>query len=108
MRILMQTDAHPTVWATPHGRRSTGTSHFELRVLEASDDPSAGGSCRPAAAWRRDLIPNETVLHVGPPPAFDGARAAAVPRVLLESLRDADLVEFRWTFVPAAELETTA
>jgi hypothetical protein len=100
--ILLETEALRTVWAMPDGGRSLGSSRFELRVFETADDLPTHGMSRPAAAWRKDLIPNETVLHVGPPPAFEGAMAVAVPRALLESLRDFDLVEFRWTFVPAA------
>jgi len=108
MRVLLETKAVPTVCTMPDGKRYAGSSCFQLFAFDPDEELPGHGMQRPVSAWRKDLIPGEDAFRMSAPEAFEGATAVAVPRGLLESLRDTDLLAFNWTFVPAPEAVVAA
>ena len=100
MRVLVATEAVPTICRLPDGTRSPGSSCFQLLAFDPTEELPTDGRSRPVLSFLADVIPGETALRVSAPPAFEGAAAISVPRVLLDSLPDTDLLAFRWTFVP--------
>lgn len=103
MRVLLKTEAVPTVCTMPDGKRYDGCSYFQLFAFNPDEALPAHGLPKPVSTWRRDLIPGEGALRMSAPEAFEGATAIAVPRALLESLPDTELLAFHWTFLPAPD-----
>jgi hypothetical protein len=102
VRVLLETECVPATCALPDGTRLSGMCQFQLFAFDPSEQLPEHGIQRPVSAWRRDLVPGETALCMSAPEAFEGATPATVPRALLESLPETDLLAFNWTFVPDA------
>ena len=100
MRVLVETEAVPTICRSPDGTRLPGSSRFQLLAFDPTEELPTVGPPRPVLSFLAEVTPGETALRMGAPPAFEGAAAISVPRALLESLADTDLLAFRWTFVP--------
>ena len=108
MRVLLETKATPTLCTLPDGKECEGSSYFQLLAFDPDEELPTHGTPRPVSIWRRDLVAGEGSLRMNAPEAFEGAEAVSVPRALLESLPDTELLAFKWTFVPAPDARVVA